>query len=327
MQKIIRGLEEAPREDGSTARGALAALTALGLAGPRAGSSIARCSGIKILLTSLVSSQFLSGHLRCSSLRALASVCCCLEAVDCFINDGGPEILTDILISDDTPLNEKSEAAALLVQIISPWMDFAGLPYVEGYSHLLVPALTELAEKCSCSQTLLLATAGLNYLSRAKRGSAMIIENDSVKKILRCVKRSAADSIWLMEQVASMIGQLARDPKHRAHLAEARASVALVCFLRMQPPGLEQEYKKLVETTTEALTRLCVDQEIAKQVVALGGSNCITIDEQKSPDLSNKESDKDKTRNHSKATKSLRMARRIAAEQIDIARICDSSPG
>jgi hypothetical protein len=125
------------------------------------------------------------------------------------------------------------------------------------------------------------------------------------------VKKSNGGNVWLMEQVAGLVGRVARMPQARGHLVESRASVALVCFLRMQPPGLEEEYRRLEATAREALTRLCVDREIAKQVVAVGGSDCLPMTEGRTATL---------------ATKSLRAARRLAAEQIDIARISDYSP-
>ena len=121
-----------------------------------------------------------------------------------------------------------------------------------------------------------------------------------------------------MEQVASLVGQVARVPQARAHLAETRASVALVCFLRMQPPGQEDEYRRLEATASEALTRLCVDPEIAKQVVAVGGSNCL-------PAAASRGGDREQEQLF-KSTKSLRAARKIAAEQIDMAKIWDNSP-
>lgn len=140
---------------------------------------------------------------------------------------------------------------------------------------------------------------------------------------LRCVKKSNGGNVCLMEQVASLIGLVARVPQARAHLADTRASVALVCFLRMQPPGLEDEYRRMEATAREALTRLCVDPEIAKQVVAVGGSNCLPTSE-----CSGKECKAASAVVHDgfKSTQSLRVARKIAAEQIDIARIKDHSP-
>ncbi|XP_031783283.1 uncharacterized protein LOC100677874 isoform X2 [Nasonia vitripennis] len=328
IEKVVLALEEAPSEAGSAARGALAALTALGLAGPRAGASVARCSGIRALLTSLVSAGRLSSELRSASLRALASVCCCIEAVDQFVREGGPEILSDILAADSTPESEKSEAAALVVQITAPWMDYVGLPYVEPFAHDLISALTNLAERTSCKQTLLLSTAAINHMAHSRRCIGPIIKCNSIKRLLRCVKKTSSGNVWLMEQVASLVGQVARVPQARAHLAETRASVALVCFLRMQPPGLEAEsYRRLEATATEALTRLCVDPEIAKQVVAVGGSDCLPSSEcsgQACVGDARRAEAASNQKFHS--SKSLRVARKIAAEQIDMARMWDSSP-
>lgn len=142
------------------------------------------------------------------------------------------------------------------------------------------------------------------------------------------MKKTSDGNVWLMEQVASLVGQVARIPQARAHLAETRASVALVCFLRMQPPGLEAEsYRRLEVTATEALTRLCVDPEIAKQVVAVGGSDCLPSSEcngKACVGYARRAEAASNQKFHS--TKSLRVARKIAAEQIDMARMWDSSP-
>ncbi|XP_058806967.1 uncharacterized protein LOC131673182 [Phymastichus coffea] len=312
VRKVVAALDGASHEDGCTARGALAGLTALGLAGPRAGASVARCGGVRALLARLAAAPRSCAELRCGALRALASVCCCLEAVDQLVRDGGPEVLADALSAARAPLSERTEAAALLVQLTAPWMDRVGLPYVEPYGPRLVAALTELAERCTCRQSLLLAAAALNHLAPSRRCIAAIVDCQSIRRLLRCVKRSSGGNVCLMEQVASLVGQVARVPQARAHLAETRASVALVCFLRMQPPGLEDEYRRLAATTSEALTRLCVDPEIAKQVVAVGGSDFLPEHEEDSEQ-------------RFQSTKSLRVARKIAAEQIDIARIWDYS--
>lgn len=137
------------------------------------------------------------------------------------------------------------------------------------------------------------------------------------------MKKSSGGNVWLMEQVASLVGQVARHPQARAHLAESRASVALVCFLRMQPPGMEDEYRRLAATASEALTRLCVDPEIAKQVVAVGGSDCLPGVHQEAAAAATARS---REQQQFRSTKSLRVARKIAAEQIDLARIWDTSP-
>ncbi|XP_017883297.1 protein inscuteable homolog [Ceratina calcarata] len=320
IERIVRGLEEAPKEDTTLARGALAALTALGLAGRRAGNSIARCSGIRALLTSLITAGRSSVDFVATSLRALASVCCSAAAINQFIKDGGPEILTDLLIAKSTSEKESMEATALIVQITAPWVDAIGLPYLEPFVNDLIPALNRLVENTNCGQTSLLVAAAFNHLSKSRKCAFVILEHDTIKKLLKTAKKSVGKNVWLMEQVAALISELARIPEARKHLAEARASIALVSFLRMRPPGLEDAYRRLEITAAAALTRLCVDPEIARQVVAVGGADCLptyTVE-----DLSTEDEERIEA-GLLNYTKSLRRACKRAAKQIDIAKASD----
>ncbi|XP_072762315.1 protein inscuteable homolog [Anoplolepis gracilipes] len=323
IEKIVRGLEEIPSQDDSVARGALAALTALGLSDSRAGSSIARCSGIRALLTCLIDAgRTPSNDFVAITLRALASVCNSVTAIEYFARDGGPEILTDLLGVESSCEREKTEATALVVQITAPWTDARGLPCLEPFANSLIPALNQLIESTNCVQTLLLAAAALNHLSKSKLCAGIILEQDSVRKLLRSVKKSVGDNVWLMEQVAALISELARLPEGRLHLAGARASVALVSFLRMRPPGLEDAYQKLEITAAAALTRLCVEPEIARQVVAVGGGDCLTG----SCRMNNIQTEEEQVgAGFLKYTRSLRRACKKAAKQIGIAKAKDHS--
>ncbi|XP_053995195.1 protein inscuteable homolog [Hylaeus anthracinus] len=322
IEKVVRGLEESPKDDTTVARGALAALTALGLAGPRAGSSVTRCSGIRALLTSLITAGRTSKDFVAASLRALASVCCSSIAIDQFVKDGGPEILTDLLVAENSTEKEKMEATALVVQITAPWVNALGLPYLEPFVKDLIPPLNRLVESTTCGQTLLLVAAAFNHLSKSKVCASVILEHDTVKKLLKSVKKSAGRNVWLMEQVAALVSELARIPEARKHLAEARASVALVSFLRMRPPGLEEAYKRLEITAAAALTRLCVDPEIARQVVAIGGADCLPSC--KVDDLLTEDEEQIEA-GLLRYTKSLRRACKRAAKEIDIAKASDYS--
>lgn len=310
----------------------MAALTALGLSDTRAGSSIARCFGIRALLRCLTSvdprdpSSSSGEDLVAVSLRALASVCSSTTAIEYFVRDDGPEILTDLLQAESTREKEKTEAAALVVQITAPWTNAIGLPYLEPFADSLIPALNRLLENTGCAQTLLLTAAALNNMSKSRLCSGVILQEDSVKKLLRGVKKSAAGgNVWLMEQVAALIGELARTPAGRAHLAKVRASVALVSFLRMRPPGLEDAYRRLEITAATALTRLCVDPEIARQVVTVGGGDFLpTCDFDRPAERGNDEVQVEAV-GLLRYTRSLRRACRKAAKQIGIAKAKDRS--
>ncbi|XP_061932143.1 protein inscuteable homolog isoform X2 [Apis cerana] len=322
IERVVRGLEEAPKDDTTLTRGALAALTALGLAGPRAGSSITRCLGIRALLTSVITTGKTSIDFVAASLRALASVCSSAMAINQFVKDGGPEILIDLLVTDNTSEKEKMEATALLVQITAPWVNGVGLPYLESFAKDLIPSLNCLVENTNCGQTLLLVAAAFNHLSKSKKYALVILEQETVKKLLKTVKKSAGRNVWLMEQVAALISELARIPEARIYLAKVRASIALVSFLRMRPPGLEDAYRRLEITAAAALTRLCVDPEIARQVVAVGGADCLPS--YRVEDLLTEDENQIEA-GLLKYTKSLRKACRKAAKQIDIAKASDSS--
>lgn len=320
IEKIVRCLEEAPKEDSSVTRGALAALTALGLAGARAGSSIARCSGIRALLISLISAVRKSNDHVATSLRALSSVCCSKTAIERFVEDGGPEIVINLLSSEKSLENEKMEATALIVQITAPWTNAVGLPHLERFVDTLITALNCIIETAKSEQTLLLAAAALNQLSRSRKYTEFIIRQETVRKLLKSVKKSNGENVWLMQQVASLIGELARLPEAREHLAKARASVALVCFLRMRPPGLEDAYQRLETTAAAALIRLCVDPQIARQVVAVGGADCLPAYD---TDCFLIEDEEQVDAGLLKYTKSLRRACKKATKQIDAARAND----
>lgn len=193
---------------------------------------------------------------------------------------------------------------------------------MESFAKDLIPSLNCLVENTNCGQTLLLVAAAFNHLSKSKKYALVILEQETVKKLLKTVKKSAGKNVWLMEQVAALISELARIPEARIYLAKVRASIALVSFLRMRPPGLEDAYRRLEITAAAALTRLCVDPEIARQVVAVGGADCLPS--YKVEDLLTEDENQIEA-GLLKYTKSLRKACRKAAKQIDIAKASDSS--
>lgn len=234
--------------------------------------------------------------------------------------------MSDLLNIESSSEREKTEATALIVQITAPWTDARGLPCLEPFANSLIPALNRLIESTDCVQTLLLAAAALNHLSKSRLCAEIILQQDSVRKLLRSVKKSVGNNVCLMEQVAALIGELARVPEGRSHLAGARASVALVSFLRMRPPGLEDAYQKLEITAAAALTRLCVEPEIARQVIAVGGGDCMTGSCRIINNIPAKEEEEVQVgAGFLKYTRSLRRACKKAAQQIRIAKAKDHS--
>ena len=76
-------------------------------------------------------------------LLNLGTVCCVLEGIMELEDAGGIEILSDTLKDENATEEEKSEAAGLLAQVTSPWIENNNT--IEGLSrHLndLVQSLT-----------------------------------------------------------------------------------------------------------------------------------------------------------------------------------------
>ena len=82
---------------------------------------IARHGGVRSLLTICVDRGLRA--VRVSSFRALGTVCCVLEGIMELEEAGGIEILSDTLRDGDATEEEKSEAAGLLAQVTSPWIE------------------------------------------------------------------------------------------------------------------------------------------------------------------------------------------------------------
>lgn len=72
------GVLEEPASD-MALRSALSSLIALGLEGPHLSRLVAHCSGVRALLSICLESR--SSSIRTAALRALATVCCVVEAI------------------------------------------------------------------------------------------------------------------------------------------------------------------------------------------------------------------------------------------------------
>lgn len=72
------GVLEEPTSD-MALRSALSSLIALGLEGPHLSRLVAHCSGVRALLSICLESR--SSSIRTAALRALATVCCVVEAI------------------------------------------------------------------------------------------------------------------------------------------------------------------------------------------------------------------------------------------------------
>ncbi|KAJ8921521.1 hypothetical protein NQ315_003139 [Exocentrus adspersus] len=211
--------------------------------------------------------------LRSLILRALSTMCCNSSAVRQLEKFSGVQIIADTLEDDSRPEPERSEAVALLAQVTAPWLeDNHSVKGLQDYSRKLVKSLTRFASATKCCQNLLLCAAALANLSAMDPKSIKyIIHAKTAKVMLEAVKsRGPLASVYLLEQVATLIANMSALDMARKQLTSVKAAGVLLCFLKTNFVG-EDVQRRLQQKSIIALSRLCGQKEAAAQVVELGG--------------------------------------------------------
>lgn len=129
-------------------------------------------------------------------------------------------------------------------------------------THLL-SFLSGLVQKTKSSETLLLASAALANLSFMEpKAVYALLEMGSAGYLLAAVRKlGARASVFLQEQAATMIANMAAVAETREHLAKHRAVVALLCFLQVRHSPLQRSSEiaaaeRLQHKSAIALSRL-----------------------------------------------------------------------
>lgn len=157
---------------------------------------------VKVLL--VVCAESNAANVRALALRALATICSSNEAIRQFEAAGGTEILKEIL-TDEIKTVQRSdpeirEALSAFTQVTAPWhgKDHS-LSGLKDMVESLVEYIANLAVKTNCCQTLLLAVAALNNLSRMETNSIYsLMSNETILKLKgACEARGPGASIFL----------------------------------------------------------------------------------------------------------------------------------
>ncbi|CAH1100811.1 unnamed protein product [Psylliodes chrysocephalus] len=210
-------------------------------------------------------------------LRALSTLCSSSSAVRQFEKFSGVQIIADILDEHSRPEPERSEAVALLAQVTAPWLeDNHSVKGLQDYSKKLVRSLTNFAATTRCCQNLLLCTAALANLSTMDSKSIKhMISCDTASVLMESIEsRGPGASIYLLEQVATLLANLSAVDVARKQLTEINAPAALLYFLKINfatDMGSQDVEKRLQQKSIIALSRLCGEKEASMQVVKLGG--------------------------------------------------------
>jgi len=112
-------------------------------------------------------------------------------------DSGGVEILSDALRDSDSSEEEKSEAAGLLAQVTSPWIEnHSGIQGLGRRLDQLVESLTFLAKRTTSAETFLLASAALaNLTFMEPETTALMRKLGTVKTLVSAVRQQKAISL------------------------------------------------------------------------------------------------------------------------------------
>ncbi|XP_066142000.1 protein inscuteable homolog isoform X1 [Euwallacea fornicatus] len=213
--------------------------------------------------------------LRTLILRALSTMCTNASAIRSFEKFSGIQIISDTLEEESKPEPERSEAVGLLAQVTAPWIDDNhSINSLQEYSKRLISSLTKFSASTKCCQNLLLCAAALaNLSSLDNKCIKLLVESGSAPILLASIKsRGPFVSVYLLEQVATLMANMAVLDIARKQLILCEAPNALIHFLR-SPKRLQHEdaERRLLQKSVIALSRLCSVTEASRQVVDCGG--------------------------------------------------------
>lgn len=211
-------------------------------------------------------------------LRALATLCSNVAAVRRFEKASGIRIIAEVLVQEDRPEPERSEAVALLAQITAPWIeDNQSVQGLAEYAKDLIKAITKFTSSTKCCQNLLLCAAALaNLTSIDSRCTKYVLFYDSVRLLLRALKsRGQNSSVYLIEQVANLLANLSASKEARDVLTEEKVPVILLHFMSEgRKVHVDEDAEiRLQQKSVIALSRLCSSRDAAEQTVEHDGVN------------------------------------------------------
>jgi hypothetical protein len=268
----------------------------LGLEGQHICRLFSREGGVAALMDLLASANSGGGGTwqhKEAILRALSTVCCVLESVKEFEKRDGLRLIAGALRTSGDKDAEASrrEAAGVLAQVTSPWLEAgpglerAGL---DEHAYDIVSSLTELCRATASSETFLLATAALANLTHL---SPLVItavaQLESLPPILAHLSRRVCPSIYILDQVATLLANLAACNHSRDALLQQADTVvpALLLLLAADPEktaagrsrslraggGKLQQQEILVKTNSETAALLAATQRVQqKAAIAIG---------------------------------------------------------
>ncbi|XP_045130951.1 protein inscuteable homolog [Portunus trituberculatus] len=275
IREMVRVLEEPGSRAG--VRLVVSHLTALGVEGGHICRLIASLGGVRGLLDVCLEPRL--RQCRSDALRALATVCCVVEGIVELDKAGGVEVVAEVLCDIECLEEERSEAAGVLAQITSPWVEnnhrLAAL-----HTHLdhIVAALTDLARHTLTPEIFLLASAALANLTFLDDGCVEAMRAAGTASVLlRAAHDNPNISIFTKDQIATVLANLAGSREAAEEVVESGGVAVLLGLLNTGPAPTHRlpevaTAERVQQKSAIALSRLCREASVARQVAEQGGA-------------------------------------------------------
>ena len=173
----------------------------------------------------------------------------------------------------------RMEAAGVLAQVTSPWLDnCVDVSSVEEHAYDLVSSLTQLSSQTRSSETFLLCTAALANLSYLSPLMLTAMSQlDTLPPLLTFISHQVSPSIYILDQVATIVANLAASQYTRDSLLSQETVPALLLLLGSDP-GTDDRPLPLLAATQRvqqkaaiAIGRLSVYRSMCLSVISGGG--------------------------------------------------------
>jgi len=269
VQSLLSKLKPGPR-----LLPAIAALTDLALEG----NNLCRLlvgSGAITSLTSLLSS--LSNPdpaLAIAALRCLGCLCCVGEGVAALLEVDGLAIVLATLGEERRGESERREAAGVVAQLTSPWVEEpACMEALEASLPCLLAALRDLALATTSMETFLLCTAALANLTSVLPSAAELLLASGLLPPLLCHPAASSSSPYIQDQVVTLVANMARLASARVEMVDAGVVPMLLSILHQLPapdPALALARQRSLAKAAIALARVSLEQATADAALRLG---------------------------------------------------------
>ena len=214
-----------------------------------------------------------------AGLRCLGCLCSVGEGVGSLLEERGLALVLGVLGEEGRGEGERREAAGVLAQVTSPWVEEATcLTALTAHLTTILASLTNLAVSTSSMETFLLCMAALaNLTSLVAAAPPLLLSSGRVPALL-AHPAAASSSPYIHDQLVTLVANMARLPLAREEMVEAGALSLLLAILSHAPvpdPALAQARERSLSKAAIALARLALDQATAEEAVRLGAMDTL----------------------------------------------------